>query len=267
MGLVLDSSVLVFAERQDLPVSVLLDRLQRQHSVTEIVLSAISVVELEHGVYRARSPQQAAKRRGYLDTVFAAIPSEPFTREIGHVVAQADAEARKQGKVIPFADLLIGGTALYFGYGLVTCNERHFRMIPNLPVHSFWPLLPFLDFHRGPAGNAVRFSRHFHAARGGVLCECSARCRCLTERISRGCCPVFSTTTSGWGLLFSIAKAFLKFLSTFLPKLPPGIILVQRRNSTVGCRPIQQLLTEAAIPCGAIWPGAASQSTFPISSM
>jgi len=137
MGVVLDSSVLVFAERQDLSVSVLLDRLQEQHSVTEIVLSAISVVELEHGIYRAQSPQQAAKRRHYLETVFAAIPAEPFTRDIGCVVAQVDAEARKQGLVIPFADLLIGGTALHFGYGLVTRNERHFRMIPNLPVHSF----------------------------------------------------------------------------------------------------------------------------------
>jgi predicted nucleic acid-binding protein len=57
MGFVLDSSVLVFAERQDLPVSALLDRLQKQHGVNEIVLSAISVVELEHGIYRAQSPQ------------------------------------------------------------------------------------------------------------------------------------------------------------------------------------------------------------------
>ena len=137
MGLVLDSSVLVFAERQDLSLSVLLDRLQKQHSVTEIVLSAISVVELEHGIYRAQSPQQAAKRSRYLEAVFAVIPAEPFTREIGHIVAQVDAEARKGGLVIPFADLLIGGTALHFGYGLVTRNERHFRMIPNLPVHSF----------------------------------------------------------------------------------------------------------------------------------
>lgn len=137
MGLVLDSSVLVATERQEVPVSLLLDRLQKQHGVTEIVLSAISIVELEHGIYRAQSPQQAAKRSRYLETVFAAIPAEPFTREIGHVVAQVDAEARRAGLVIPFADLLIGGTALHLGYGLVTRNERHFRMIPNLPVHSF----------------------------------------------------------------------------------------------------------------------------------
>src|ERR1035438_6436859 len=91
MGLVLDSSALVAAERQALPVSTLLERLHRQHYVTEI---AIGVVELEHGIYRAQSPQQASKRRAYLDTAFAAIPAEPFTREIGKVVTQIDAEAR-----------------------------------------------------------------------------------------------------------------------------------------------------------------------------
>ncbi len=137
MGLLLDSSVLVGAERQGLPVSSLLDGLQQQHVSTEIVLSAISVVELGHGVYRAQSPQQASKRRSHLDTVFAAIPAEPFTREIGEVVAQIDAEAWINGITIPFADLLIGGTALHFGYALVTSNVRHFRNIPGLSVIPF----------------------------------------------------------------------------------------------------------------------------------
>ena len=69
--------------------------------------------------------------------MFAAIPAEPFTREIGKIVAQIDAEARMNGTVIPFADLLIGGTALHFGYGLVTSNIRHFQNIPGLIVIPF----------------------------------------------------------------------------------------------------------------------------------
>ena len=136
MGLLLDSSVVVAAERQGLHISELFETLQQQHGTTEIVLSAISVLELEHGIYRAQTAEQAAKRRAYLETVFAAIPAEPFTREIGRIVARIDGEARQEGLVIPFADLLIGGTALHLGYGLVTRNERHFRMIPNLKVIS-----------------------------------------------------------------------------------------------------------------------------------
>lgn len=137
MGLLLDSSVLVAAERQAVAVSTLLGRLQQQHDMAEIVLSAVSVVELEHGVYRAQSVHQATKRRNYLDTVFAAIPVEPFTGEIGKLVAKIDAESRSNGIVIPFADLLIGGTALHFGYALLTLNLRHFRKIQGLSVVPF----------------------------------------------------------------------------------------------------------------------------------
>jgi hypothetical protein len=75
---VLDSSVLVTAERQQLPVSALLDTLQKRHNVTEIVLSVVSMAELEHGIYCAQSPKPAVKRRSYLDTIFSAIPAGPL---------------------------------------------------------------------------------------------------------------------------------------------------------------------------------------------
>jgi predicted nucleic acid-binding protein len=134
MGLVLDSGVLIAAERDARPVSDLLITLAHQHGETEIVLSSITVIELEHGLHRARTAGQARKRREYLDTVFAAIPVEPFTREMAQLAAKIDAEARGAGRTIPFADLLIGATALHFGYAVGTRNLRHFQMVPNLTV-------------------------------------------------------------------------------------------------------------------------------------
>jgi len=80
MGLLLDSSVIVAAERQHLPVSKLLEALRQRYGVTEIALSAISVVELEHGIYRAQTHVQEAGRRAYLGTVFSAIPRDRPTR-------------------------------------------------------------------------------------------------------------------------------------------------------------------------------------------
>jgi predicted nucleic acid-binding protein len=85
------------------------------------------VVELKHGFHRAQTAEQAKKRREYLDTVFAAIPVEDFTNEMAQIAARVDAEARKGGKVIPFADLLIAATALHHGYAVETQNLRHFR--------------------------------------------------------------------------------------------------------------------------------------------
>ena len=136
MGLVLDSSVLIVAEREARPVSSLLAALQQQYGENEIVLSSITVVELEHGLHRAQTPEQVQKRRNYLDEVFAAIPVESFSREMAQIAAKVDADARKTGKVIPFSDLLIGATALLHGYSVGTRNVRHFQMIPNLTVLS-----------------------------------------------------------------------------------------------------------------------------------
>jgi predicted nucleic acid-binding protein len=134
MGLVLDSGVLIGAERDAKPVSELLTTLEHEHGETEIVLSSITVIELEHGLHRAQTTEQARKRREYLDTVFAAIPVEPFTRTMAQLAAKIDAEARQLGRTIPFADLLIGATALEFGYTIGTRNLRHFQMVPNLAV-------------------------------------------------------------------------------------------------------------------------------------
>ncbi len=92
------------------------------------------MIELEHGLHRANTPALAQQRREYLDTVFLAIPVEPFTKEMGRLAAKIDADAKRTGSVIPFEDLLIGVTALHFGYGVATRNLRHFRMIPGLNV-------------------------------------------------------------------------------------------------------------------------------------
>jgi tRNA(fMet)-specific endonuclease VapC len=91
MGLVLDSGVLIAAERDARPVSELLGTLEREHGETEVVLSSITVIELEHGLHRAQTAEQARKRREYLDIVFAAVPVEPFTRAMAQLAARIDA--------------------------------------------------------------------------------------------------------------------------------------------------------------------------------
>jgi tRNA(fMet)-specific endonuclease VapC len=134
MGLVLDSSVLIAAERDAKPVSHLLADLQLRYQETEVITSSITVIELEHGIHRANTQALFRQRRAYLDTVFFAIPAEPFTKAMAQLAAKIDADARRTGSIIPFQDLLIGVRALHFGYGVGTRNLRHFRMIPNLNV-------------------------------------------------------------------------------------------------------------------------------------
>lgn len=134
MGLILDSSVLIAAERDARSVSELLSAVRASAGVTEVLLSAISAIELEHGYWRASTPEIAQRRRAYLDEIFASIPVQPFILEMGQLAGKVDAEARMQGVVIPFADLEIGVTALYLKYAIATRNPRHFRLIPGLAV-------------------------------------------------------------------------------------------------------------------------------------
>jgi tRNA(fMet)-specific endonuclease VapC len=98
------------------------------------MLSAVSVIELEHGLWRANTPELAQRRRLYLDEIYIAIPVQAFTKEMGQLAAKIDVEVRKQGAVIPFADLEIGVTPLHYGYAILTHNVRHFAMIPGLVV-------------------------------------------------------------------------------------------------------------------------------------
>jgi len=70
MGLVLDSGVLIAGEREAKPLSNLLLMLEHEHGETEIVLSAITVIELEHRLNRAQTAEQAQNRREYLTPFF-----------------------------------------------------------------------------------------------------------------------------------------------------------------------------------------------------
>jgi predicted nucleic acid-binding protein len=57
-----------------------------------------------------------------------------LTTDIAKLAGKLDAEQQKRGVVIPFADLLIGATALSLRYSVLTVNPRHFERVPGLSV-------------------------------------------------------------------------------------------------------------------------------------
>jgi tRNA(fMet)-specific endonuclease VapC len=60
----------------------------------------------------------------------------PYPKATALLGAKIDGEQQAQGVTIPFADLLIGATALEHGYSVVTVNLRHFRLIPGLKIEQ-----------------------------------------------------------------------------------------------------------------------------------
>jgi predicted nucleic acid-binding protein len=69
-----------------------------------------------------------------IERLLTAVPVEPLTLRTARIAAKIDGEAKNRGVTIPFADLLIGSTAIDLGYAVITTNLRHFRMIPGLNV-------------------------------------------------------------------------------------------------------------------------------------
>jgi predicted nucleic acid-binding protein len=87
-----------------------------------------------HGVHRADTPERRARREAFVEELLAAVVVYPFGVAMAQLAGRLDAEQQSQGVVIPFADLLIGATALHVGYSVLTVNQRHFKRIPDLSV-------------------------------------------------------------------------------------------------------------------------------------
>ncbi|MGB2672751.1 MAG: PIN domain-containing protein [Candidatus Acidiferrum sp.] len=134
MGLILDSSILIAGERRGESVREILKRVQAKHGETESGLSTVTVVELTHGIYRAKLDTDRERRRAFTEELCRDVTVYPLTLEIAQLAGRVEGEQAARGVSIAFEDLLIGATALHLGYGVVTLNARHFQLIPGISV-------------------------------------------------------------------------------------------------------------------------------------
>ncbi len=135
MGIVLDSTLLVSAERAGLiPRQVIAYMISTQGDV-EAVVSVITVVELAHGTERANSEERRLASERFLAELLAEITVEPITVPIAFRAGRIDGRLQEEGKRVSLTDLLTGTTALELGYSVATHNVRHFGMIPDLVAH------------------------------------------------------------------------------------------------------------------------------------
>ena len=79
MGLILDSSVLIAAERQGQTVAQFLTQVEAMAGNQETALSAVALVELVHGIYRAKTPPVRARREAFIQELVADVPVYPLT--------------------------------------------------------------------------------------------------------------------------------------------------------------------------------------------
>jgi predicted nucleic acid-binding protein len=134
MGLILDSTLLISAERRGQNARQMLDAISRTTGNEDIAISVISLIELAHGAARADTTQRRAKRLQFIEEILRALPIQQVTVSVALRAGQIHGENQAKGVHLPLADLLIGVTAMELGYRIVTDNLRHFRLIPGLSV-------------------------------------------------------------------------------------------------------------------------------------
>jgi predicted nucleic acid-binding protein len=134
MGIVLDSSVLISAERNGQNARQVMSDVLRKSGDTDVALSVISLSELAHGAARADTPERKRKREQMIQELLGALPIYPITSAVALRTGQMDGANQAKGVRVPLADLLIGATALEIGYTVATGNLRHFQQIPGLRV-------------------------------------------------------------------------------------------------------------------------------------
>jgi predicted nucleic acid-binding protein len=136
MGLILDSSVLIAAERKGQNARQALAEIGLHAAGEDVAVSVVTLIELAHGVARANTPQRKATRRQFLNELLTALPVHPVTVPVALRAGQIDGENTVHGIRVALSDLLIGVTALELGYRVATANVRHFQMVPGLGIVS-----------------------------------------------------------------------------------------------------------------------------------
>jgi len=108
VGLILDTSTLVTAERRGHSVQEILEQLEQAWGEDKVGLSAVTLVELMHGIQRAKFESQRQRRQVFVQDLRAAVTVYSLTAEIAERAGVISGREAQRGITLPFADLLIG---------------------------------------------------------------------------------------------------------------------------------------------------------------
>jgi tRNA(fMet)-specific endonuclease VapC len=128
MDALTDSSVIIAIERGQLS-STALGVIGGQ----SLILSAITVSELLHGVHRADAARRL-KREAFVERILAEARTLDFDTQVARVHAKLSAALATSGTLIGAHDLQIASTAIAHGLSVLTRNPRDFIRIPGCDV-------------------------------------------------------------------------------------------------------------------------------------
>jgi predicted nucleic acid-binding protein len=133
VGTLIDSSVLIAAERGTLDLTHLLER----QADEPVAIAAVTASELLHGVHRQKPGVRRARIETEIEALLGLLPVVPFDLAAARVHAMLSAGLRARGQAVGAHDLLIAATGVMLGYRIATRDRRSFPRIKGLDV-VYW---------------------------------------------------------------------------------------------------------------------------------
>lgn len=132
MGVLIDSSVLIAAERGQLN----LDDMLAAGPDEPVGIAAITASELLLGTHRLGGVR-LMQARAFVELWLGVLPVVPFDLRSAHVHAALAADLARAGKPMGAHDLMIAATAVQHRYAVATRDRRSFSRVDDLAV-QYW---------------------------------------------------------------------------------------------------------------------------------
>jgi predicted nucleic acid-binding protein len=97
LGLILDSTAAVAAERQGKTARQLLEAVALKTGDEAIAVSVVTVLELAHGAVRADAVEHRERRQRSIDDLLTGVPVQPVTVPIALRAGQIDGQSQTRG--------------------------------------------------------------------------------------------------------------------------------------------------------------------------
>ncbi|HMP76470.1 MAG TPA: type II toxin-antitoxin system VapC family toxin [Kiritimatiellia bacterium] len=133
MGILIDSSILIHAERTGADYA---ERVKDRESEASFI-SVITASELLHGVHRAADPSIRSRRQAFVEAILSAIPVLPIDLATARSHAQLWAELSRNGLMIGVHDAWLASACLAHGLRMATFNLREFERVPGLEIERW----------------------------------------------------------------------------------------------------------------------------------
>jgi predicted nucleic acid-binding protein len=104
VGIILDSSVIIAAERRGRTVREILEQVRAAQGEVEVGVSVVTIAELVHGAYRTKDQAQQKRRLEFIERLSSDVPVYPVTLDIARLAGRIEGQQEAMGVKFAFED-------------------------------------------------------------------------------------------------------------------------------------------------------------------